>query len=386
MKLIKKSLNRDESGVLTLCPEDSEDMWYIYNLIQINDEIQARTVRKVVPLGANGTPLGPGVRKQLVLQVRVEKIDYDVQGQILRLNGIVTKDTTDVSAGSHHTLQLEINRNFDLYKDTWDSYALQTVDEATNIENHTDIAAAVFQPGLAHICLVKDAMTIVRAKIELTIPRKRRGDNSAHEKALNKFLELMYKAIQSNINLDKVKVVLLAAPGTLAQSFHSFMFQKAVQEDNKALIKSKSKFLVVHASSGHLHALNEALKSPQVQSQLQTTRFGREIAVLDRFLKHLNDDDGRAWYGVRHIEAAAEQGAIQTLMLTDTLFRSVDIMERRRYIALTEAVKALGREVLIFSSLHPSGEQLDHLTGVACILQYALPELEDIKSSTEEDD
>ena len=33
--------------------------------------------------------------------------------------------------------------------------------------------------------------------------------------------------------------------------------------------------------------------------------------------------------------------------------------------------------MLIFSSLHVSGEQLGQLTGVAAILTYALPDIED---------
>ena len=36
--------------------------------------------------------------------------------------------------------------------------------------------------GLAHICLVTQCMTITRAKIELNIPRKRKGACSQHEK------------------------------------------------------------------------------------------------------------------------------------------------------------------------------------------------------------
>jgi protein pelota len=41
-----------------------------------------------------------------------------------------------------------------------------------------------------------------------------------------------------------------------------------------------------------------------------------------------------------------------------------------------EEVKAAGGEVLIFSSIHESGKQLDQLTGVAAILNFPLPEIE----------
>jgi protein pelota len=42
-----------------------------------------------------------------------------------------------------------------------------------------------------------------------------------------------------------------------------------------------------------------------------------------------------------------------------------------------EGVREAGGEALIFSAMHVSGEQLNQLSGVAAILRFPLPELED---------
>jgi protein pelota len=47
---------------------------------------------------------------------------------------------------------------------------------------HADVAAVVMQEGLAHICLITASMTLVRAKIDQCIPRKRKGNVQQHEK------------------------------------------------------------------------------------------------------------------------------------------------------------------------------------------------------------
>lgn len=47
-----------------------------------------------------------------------------------------------------------------------------------------DVAAVVMQEGIAHICLITSNMTIVRAKIDQVIPRKRKGNVSQHEKVI----------------------------------------------------------------------------------------------------------------------------------------------------------------------------------------------------------
>ena len=51
--------------------------------------------------------------------------------------------------------------------------------------------------------------------------------------------------------------------------------------------------------------------------------------------------------------------------------------ERRKWVGMVEEVKKAGGEVLIFSSIHESGKQLDQLTGVAAILNFPMAEIED---------
>lgn len=52
-------------------------------------------------------------------------------------------------------------------------------------------------------------------------------------------------------------------------------------------------------------------------------------------------------------------------------------MQRKRWVALTEEVHKAGGTSIIFSGAHVAGEQLTQLTGVAAILRFPLPDLED---------
>jgi protein pelota len=54
------------------------------------------------------------------------------------------------------------------------------------MNQNADVAAAIMQEGIAHICLITSNMTLVRAKIDQVIPRKRKGNTSQHEKVLNR--------------------------------------------------------------------------------------------------------------------------------------------------------------------------------------------------------
>lgn len=83
---------------------------------------------------------------------------------------------------------------------------------------NTDLAAVIMQEGLAHICLIMASMTLVRAKIEQAIPRKRKGNVQQHEKVFSQFVKQAATTIkqmsQKIFNLD-VFFSLRAWPNTL---------------------------------------------------------------------------------------------------------------------------------------------------------------------------
>ncbi|CAG7829582.1 unnamed protein product [Allacma fusca] len=374
MKLVNKYLDKDGKGSVTLIAEESEDMWHAYNLISEGTIVKASTIRKVQQESATGSSTSNRVRT--VLTIQVENIDFDTQACVLRLKGRNVEENQYVKMGAYHTLDLEVNRKFTVAKQ-WDTIDLERVDTACDPAQRADVAAVVMHEGLANICLVLSSMTLVRAKIDQSIPRKRHGNVSNHEKGLQKFYENVMQALLRHVDFDIVKCVLIASPGFVKDQFFEYMFQQAVKTDNKLLIDNKGKFLLVHASSGFKHSLKEILVSPQVVAKLADTKAAGEVKALEAFYAMLQTEPEKAFYGLKQVEKANESQAIETLLMTDSLFRNSDVPTRKRYVALVESVRETGGEVKIFSSLHVSGEQLGLLTGIAAILRFPMPELED---------
>jgi protein pelota len=80
------------------------------------------------------------------------------------------------------------------------------------------------------------------------------------------------------------------------------------------------------------------------------------------------------------LRAVSENGfwpAPQALLITDSLFRTNDLRQRKRYVQLVDEVAAGGGAVHVFSGMHASGEQLNQLSGIAAVLRFPLPDLED---------
>lgn len=141
--------------------------------------------------------------------------------------------------GAYHTLDLELNRKFEITKREWDVIALDRVDMACDVTQHADLGAVIMQEGLAHICLITSSMTLVRSKIDVNIPRKRKGNTSQHEKGLSKFYDAVYQGILRHLNFDVVKCVLIASPGFVKDQFYDYMYQQAAKMDNKVKINIK---------------------------------------------------------------------------------------------------------------------------------------------------
>jgi protein pelota len=93
----------------------------------------------------------------------------------------------------------------------------------------------------------------------------------------------------------------------------------------------------------------------------------------------IDSDPDKAYYGYNHVRQANEELAIESLMVTDELFRSSDIATRKKYVQLVESVRENGGKVYLFSSLHVSGVQLNQLSGVAAILRYPIPDLDQLE-------
>jgi len=248
-----------------------------------------------------------------------------------------------------------------------------------------DIAAVVMNEGIANICLVTESMTLLRQKVEQAIPRKRKAAAFGHEKAMKSFFENTMQGILRHIDFNQVKVIIVASPGFIKDQFMEFVHLEAQRRELREFIEHKTKFILCKSSSGHKHALNEILSDPNMAVKLADTQASRDISALNEFYNMLNVDSDRAFYGFPHVNEANERGAIQVLMVTDTLFRNADVATRKKYVKLVEDVKAGGGVVHLFSSLHSSGDQLKQLTGVAAILRFPVPDIDENDPEDESD-
>ncbi|KAI5285926.1 Translation factor pelota [Ascosphaera aggregata] len=418
MRLTKQNIERNGSGAVTLIPEDSEDM------VLPADVVKATALRRVVNKSESGDTSSRRVK--LTLQIRVRALDFDPQLSQLHISGQIMNETPETKIGQYHTLDLELLHSFTLSKEAdgeslgWDSVAIDALRDAVDIsgKRRAEAVAIVMQEGLAHICFIGQYQTILKQKIETSVARKRHGNE--HEKAMTKFYQQIQDALLRQCDPDcsstttttslsssassssatatatattttdmTEKPLLLASPGFVAAGFLKYMQGNAASTPNSPLKNILKHTVVVHCSSGYTHALAEVLKSPSVQSLLSDTKYARETKLMDKFFEHLRKETNKATYGPREVEKAVELGAVGpgggVLIISNRLFRANDIRERHRWVSLVDRVRDVEKgEVRILSSDHESGKRLEGLGGIAALLTYPLPELDEEEESEDE--
>lgn len=73
--------------------------------------------------------------------------------------------------------------------------------------------------------------------------------------------------------------------------------QTATKQEKRVFLDNKGKFMLVHSSSGHKHALKEVLTDSAIMGKLVNTKAAAEINALNAFYQMLKVDQSRAFYG-----------------------------------------------------------------------------------------
>lgn len=258
--------------------------------------------------------------------------------------------------------------------------ANEALQEALSDDKDGALAAVVMQEGIANICLITQFRTVLKTRVESDVPKKRSG-SAEQDAGMRRFFDKTLATLVRSVDFSTPRPLLLASPGFVAADFRQFIADEGRDKSDKKLSAMAKAATVIHSNSGHIHSLNEVLKSKEVMAKMQDMKFAREATLMDQFHEKLKADDGRAWYGTSAVSKAIKEGAVGqgggVLLINNSLFRSSDLNIRKQYVALVDKVKADGGEVRILSSDHESGQRLDLLGSIAAILTYPIYDLDE---------
>jgi protein pelota len=126
MKVIFKDLKH---GEIKLMPENLDDIWHLYNIIDEGDLVRAVTFRtddqkddKIRSKKVEKKPMKVGIR--------VSEVKFHEFSDRLRIHGKIEEGPQDL--GSFHTLNIDSDKmnKLSIVKEQWQDHQLQRIDEA----------------------------------------------------------------------------------------------------------------------------------------------------------------------------------------------------------------------------------------------------------------
>jgi len=196
------------------------------------------------------------------------------------------------------------------------------------------------------------------------------------------------QAIIKSIDLDEIKLFIIASPGIVRDEFMTYLMQQGEKAEYSKFKANSAKFFIVRTSTGFKSSLNEVLADTTIMTKLKDTKASKEVEILDKFFRTLKVDSDKVSYGPKYVFEACVHKAISDLLISDKVFKTRNLDLRKKYVNLVDEVKDYGGNVYLFSSGHFSGEKLDDLSGIAAILRFPLnmdylDEKEDVEEEKE---
>ena len=357
MKILEIDKKYENISVRT---ENLNDLWTLFNVIDKNDEVSARTHRRVVLKEGS-----KGERKQMNLKLNVESVSFHEFSNRLRVKGTILEGPEDfVSYGTYHTFNIEPGQKLTIKKERWLKSEIKRLKKPSNFETDFNMLMIAIETGLATIALITNFSHNRIATIKKNIPGKR-YEQSFRNKAYEEFFSDVSRILSEKIKSVKINTIIICGPGSTKDRFDQFIKQKAQ-------IPNLPKIYCIHASSGTESAILETMKSKELKSLKENVKVLLETERIEEIMQLFATNSDLIVIGFDEISNAIEKGAVKELFCADILIRGAIKEKKLQIERILNGVEKVGGKIHILSSEHPTGQQIIDLGSLVAILRYKI--------------
>ena len=349
-----------KKGFVKVIPESFDDFWHLYNIIYKNDEVFARTTREVRPDEKYARP-GRGERIPVFLGVAVETVTWDKLLGKLRIHGTISEAPETVPAGAHHTLSIALNTPLTIVKKKWAKHQIERLERASRSSEKPIIIVSIDDEGYA---IATTAQYGMEEKVEERIRLPGKLDAEKRGNAVNEYFRKVIDSLRQTWTETRSPIVIIGA-GFVKNDFAKFLENEAT-DIAKTVVDTKS------VNNGGVAGIREALRSGVLLKAFKQMRIVEEAEIMEEVLRRLGKGETSVTYGLEDVERVAKVGAVEKLVLADTMLRESGDERRLLTEELMKEVEHKGGKIIVVSTEHEAGTKLLALGGVAAILRFSL--------------
>jgi protein pelota len=331
---------KGDFGEIRLLPESIDDLWHLQHLIAPGDLVFATTFRSMDTATDKLRP--EKVEKRPVrLGIRIDRLEFSEHGVRLRLFGIIEHG---IDIGAHHTLNIETGYELSVIK-TWRPIDRERIARS--------VKASVY--GVIHILTIEEGeaelFRLRQYGPESVITLTAGSGKGAETESRTGFFDTILSYIA-----DISGPLIIAGPGFIKDDF--------VKRARNQGCEGIKRAVVVETRRIGRGAVQEVIGKGALDKLFDDLQLSREVRMMDEVLMRISKD-GAVTYGRAEVTQAIELGAVEQVLIADTLLRDPEIMK------IIETAEAMRATVVILSSQFEPGERLAALGGIAALLRYS---------------
>ena len=337
-----------QAGEIKVQVETLDDLWHLYNIIAVGDIIISSTYRrdesKTDKLRAER-----GEKKRMTLGVRAEKVEFAETESRLRVHGVIVEGQQDV--GSYHTLNLGESDTLTIRKVHWSGAALDRV--RRSVEDSK-------KPKILFVALENDEAVIAMARqfgmqeiARIYAPSS--GKMYEQKEDRNYFEDIIQKVKQS---AEPGVPIVVLGPGFAKEALVTMGKEKEPE-----LFAHVS---IYHTGQAGMAGVHELMKEGLGTEIVQDSRAAVETKIVEDVLTEIAKD-GAVAYGPAEVEKAVQMGAVDTLVVLDSVVR------QNKVGPLMSRVENSRGKVVVVSERFEAGMKLESIGGIAALLRFRLP-------------
>lgn len=344
MDIIKQDF---KSGEVSLRITEEEDLWHLSHILEPGDLVKGQTERKI-KIGTDEN--FKVVRKKVYLKLETEKTDYVPENNSLRILGTIKEGPDDVSLGSYHSFNVEINDVINIKKESWSNYQLKRLKESTFQRKKSLIVIFDREEAIFGILDSKGFQKITEIKGDV----EKKIEKSTN---LTNFFKEISKKITEYKERNKTDRIILGSPA---------FWKEYVLKELPSDIKKKT--IACSVSSVSNTAVKELLKSPELGKTLDDDRSATEEKNIDELMKAIRED--KAFYGEQESKEQINIGSAKKVIVSENYLKEAREKEKYKEIDnLLRTAESSKSEIIIITQKE-SKNKIDGLGGIAGVLRW----------------
>lgn len=344
-----------KKGIIEILPETLDDLWHLSHLIEPGDLLSSRTTRRIQDTTGERLRSDRGIKKTFFMSIRVESINFHRYTGKLRATGVIEKGPEDlIPLGSHHTLDLKLKNPVKIQKEKWSRWHLKRIKNSVKASKIPKALVVVIEDDNADIGILRQYGVEYYGPIIGGVSGKRMVQKNRQQ-----IIEKFYDQIIETINtFQGIEGIVIAGPGFGKNDFHQYLEQKHREVAKKSILES--------TGAGGRAGIREVLQKGLLEDMATEGRIAEEMRVMTEALQEIGKTSNLVTYGKKEVETASQAGAVKQLLVVDELVREPDVEK------IMNTTENLGGKVMVISSEHEGGKQLQALGGIAALLRYGV--------------